>query len=299
MGRPGSTAADAGCAAAVIVPGRGVAMMRAMHASVLASAGSVNERGTLRLRPTPRSGSSPTRAEKAASVRALTAPAPCPAGSGARGRAPWRQRRRESRRIVGLRSQMLPGAGRDGQADPGPVQPHSIGGHRALENSGTLGRGELLPGGQPQDLLVARLQVGERDGNGAGQFRDVVRLVLRRRPGPAFAQRVVEANRLGLAPAQVGDLVEGHPVEPGHGDSRYVVKAAPRHQEGLGHDLLGQVRPHTALGEVTHTRVVLAVQRGEALRVVGNGVLDRHPGDPARGWLFGTDITLITSVPTN
>jgi len=80
---------------------------------------------------------------------------------------------------------------------------------------------------------------------------------------------------------------------------RYVVKAAPGHQEGLGHDFLGQIRAHTALGEVTHAQVVGAVQRGEALRVVASVGPDRHWGDPGRDRLFGTHITLITSAPTN
>jgi hypothetical protein len=62
---------------------------------------------------------------------------------------------------------------------------------------------------------------------------------------------------------------------------------------------LSQVRPHTALGEVTHAHVVLAVQRGEALRVVSSVDPGGHRGVPVRDRLFGTHITLITSAPMN
>ena len=109
----------------------------------------------------------------------------------------------------------------------------------------------------------------------------------------------MQAHRLGLTAPQVGDLVQGHPVEPRNGGSRDVVEPAPRHQERLGHDLLGQVRAHTALGKITDAPVVLAIQGGEALRLVFSVGPDRQRGDPVRDRLFGTDITLITSVQPN
>ena len=47
-----------------------------------------------------------------------------------------------------------PGPDAYGQADAGPVEPHAIGGNRALQNGGSFRGGELLPGGEPEDLLV-------------------------------------------------------------------------------------------------------------------------------------------------
>jgi len=174
---------------------------------------------------------------------------------------------------------MLPGTGGNGQADPGPVQPHSICGHRAPENRRAFGGGELFPGGEPEDLLVAGLQAGKG--------------------GSALPQRFPQADRFDLTAPQVRDFVQGHPVEPWKGHSRDVVQAAPRHQECLGHDLLGQVGTHTTLDEVTHTPVVFAVEGGEALRVIASLTPDRHRGNPVRDRLFGTVITLITSALTN
>ena len=44
---------------------------------------------------------------------------------------------------------------------------------------------------------------------------------------------------------------------------------------------------------------MLEVEGREALRIAWSVVPDRHPGDPERDRLFGTDITLITSVAPN
>jgi hypothetical protein len=45
--------------------------------------------------------------------------------------------------------------------------------------------------------------------------------------------------------------------------------------------------------------LVLAVEGGKTLRIAWNVGPDRHPGDPGRDGLFGTGITLITSVAPN
>jgi len=218
---------------------------------------------------------------------------------GATARPQVDRRGHRSASVRGLSSQMLPGTGGNGQADPGPVQPHSICGHRAPENRRAFGGGELFPGGEPEDLLVAGLQAGKGERDGAGQFADIVCLVLQLGPGSALPQRFPQADRFDLTAPQVRDFVQGHPVEPWKGHSRDVVQAAPRHQECLGHDLLGQVGTHTTLDEVTHTPVVFAVEGGEALRVIASLTPDRHRGNPVRDRLFGTVITLITSVQPN
>ena len=253
--------------------------MRAMHASVLASAGSANEGdaplrrhpGADRARPGPKRR--PRCARSQHQLRALQAP-------GLAGEHPGAPHR-ESRGIVGLRSQMLPGAGRDRQADPGPVQPHPIRGNRALENSRTLGRGELLPGGQPQDLLVAGLQAAKAmatawassvtsSGSSSGPVR--VRPRATRRAGGAPWPGAGAGSRFRTGPP--GRAMEWRLPGRRRGVARPPGRSRPRP--------LGPGRPHTALGEVTHTRMVFTVERGEALRVIGNRRAPCHRGIPSR-----------------
>ena len=120
---------------------------------------------------------------------------------------------------------------------------------------------QAFPGGQQQRLAVDRLQ-------------------LRERVAQLWVRRVFDGHRLGrdprvqrlapaLGPVAVADHVARDGVQPRESVGRHIAPPPPRHQKGLGEDVLGLVGGESPPGVREHRTSVRLIQRNEALTLAG------------------------------
>ena len=166
------------------------------------------------------------------------------------------------------------------------MQAHAVRRDRTLENRRPFNRGKLLPGGQPEDLLVARIQGLEGNGDGMAQIGVLVGFALCGRVRLALEQCDIDPEGLCLASSEVRDFVERNSVQPRYRCNRNVLESPPGDEERLGHDLLGLIGPDATAGKVSGAPMMLLVEHGETRRIISTLALRFHPEDAMWcGWI--------------
>jgi len=146
---------------------------------------------------------------------------------------------------------------------------------RDAEHDPDLGRCQLLPGGEREDLPISLAQACEGGGQLTGHAS------LDRRAAPRIRRKKFDGlHPTPLSAPSIGQQSTGHAEQPGTlSPGRNVIKPTPCHDERIGYDILGARVSTTPPNEGHQLGVVRGEERLEAPACIGlfHGLADETP----------------------